>query len=74
MVRLRKQSCVGVIISAKTNFQNGSKFLEKAPKLFEATDKDLSEAAERNRPPVSVSLGNLTVALDIQKKAVSWLK
>ena len=48
-------------------------FLEKAPKLFEATDKDLSEAAERIAH-LERLVGKLTVALDIQKKAVSWLK
>ena len=48
-------------------------FLEKAPKLFEATDKDLSEAAERIAH-LERLVGKLTVALDIEKKAVSWLK
>ena len=48
-------------------------FLEKAPQLFEATDKDLREAAERIAH-LEQLVGKLTVALDIEKKAVSWLK
>ena len=48
-------------------------FLEKAPTLFEATDKDSSEAAERIAH-LERLVGRLTVALDIQKKALSWLK
>ena len=48
-------------------------FLEKAPQLFEATDKDLREAAERI-VHLEQLVGKLTVALDIEKKAVSWLK
>ena len=48
-------------------------FLEKAPTLFEATDKDSSEAAERIAH-LERLVGRLTVALDIEKKALSWLK
>ena len=48
-------------------------FLEKAPTLFETTDKDSSEAAERIAH-LEQLVGRLTVALDIEKKALSWLK
>ena len=48
-------------------------FLEKAPQLFEAADKDLREAAARIAH-LEQLVGKLTVALDIEKKAVSWLK
>ena len=48
-------------------------FLEKAPTLFDSADKESSEAEERIAH-LERLVGKLTVALDIEKKALSWLK
>ena len=47
-------------------------FLEKAPTLFDSTDKASSEA-EKRIAHLERLVGKLTVALDIQKKAATWL-
>ncbi len=46
--------------------------IENAASLFESTDKHSSEAAERIAH-LEQLVGRLTVALDIQKKASTWL-
>jgi transposase-like protein len=48
-------------------------FLEKAPSLFDSTDKQ-SRDAEKRIAHLEQLVGRLTVALDIQKKALDWLK
>ena len=68
-VRVRKRSCVGVIISTKTNFQNGSSsFLNRSPTLFASADKPSSEVSEKRIAHLEQLVGKLTVVLDIQKK------
>ena len=48
-------------------------FLEKAPTLFEATDKQSSDA-EKRIAHLEQLVGRMeTVALDIQKKLLTWL-
>ena len=47
-------------------------FLENAASVFAATDQQSSEAAERITH-LEHLVGRLTVALDIQKKALTWL-
>ncbi len=47
-------------------------FLENAASVFAATDKQSSEAAERIAH-LEHLVGRLTIALDIQKKASTWL-
>ena len=47
-------------------------FLESAASLFESTDKASEDAAERIAH-LEHLVGRLTVALDIQKKALTWL-
>ena len=46
--------------------------VENAASLFASTDKQSSEAAERIAH-LEQLVGRLTVALDIQKKASTWL-
>ena len=46
--------------------------VENAASLFASTDKQSSEAAERIAH-LEQLVGRLTVALDIQKKALTWL-
>ena len=48
--------------------------LENAPLLFESTDKQSSEVSEKRIAHLEQLVGRLTVALDIQKKALDWLK
>ena len=47
-------------------------FLENAASLFESRDKASEDAAERIAH-LEHLVGRLTVALDIQKKASTWL-
>lgn len=47
-------------------------FLENAASVFASTDKHSSEAAERIAH-LEHLVGRLTVALDIEKKASTWL-
>ena len=47
-------------------------FLENAASLFESSDKASEDAAERIAR-LEQLVGRLTVALDIQKKASTWL-
>ena len=47
-------------------------FLENAVSVFAATDQQSSEEAER-MAHLEHFVGRLTVALDIQKKALTWL-
>ena len=47
-------------------------FLENAAAVFASTDKQSSEAAERIAH-LEHLVGRLTVALDIEKKASTWL-
>ncbi len=46
--------------------------LEKAPTLFDSTDKASSEA-EKRIAHLERLVGKLTGALDIEKKAATWL-
>ena len=48
--------------------------LENASTLFESTDKQSSEVSEERIAHLEQLVGRLTVALDIQKKALDWLK
>ena len=47
-------------------------FVENAASLFESSDKASEDAAERIAH-LEQLVGRLTVALDIQKKASTWL-
>lgn len=47
-------------------------FLENAVSVFASTDQQASEAAERIAH-LEHLVGRLTVALDIEKKALTWL-
>ena len=47
--------------------------VENASTLFDATDKQSSDAEQRIAH-LEQLVGRLTVALDIQKKALDWLK
>ena len=42
--------------------------------LFESTQKESSEVSEKRIAHLEQLVGRLTVALDIQKKALDWLK
>ena len=48
--------------------------LENAASLFESTQKESSEVSEKRIAHLEQLVGRLTVALDIQKKALDWLK
>ena len=48
--------------------------LENASTLFDSTDKRSSEVSEKRIAHLEQLVGRLTVALDIQKKALDWLK
>ena len=73
-VRLPKQKCVGVIISTKNQLSQWKRqLLENASTLFDSTDKQSSDAEQRIAH-LEQLVGRLTVALDIQKKALDWLK
>ena len=48
--------------------------LENASTLFDSTDKQSSEVSEKRIAHLEQLVGRLTVALDIQKKALDWLK
>ena len=47
-------------------------FLENAPSLFDTTDKQSSELQKRV-DPLEQLVGRMAVALDIQKKLLTWL-
>ena len=47
-------------------------FLEKAPSLFDSTDKQSSEMQKRV-DHLEQLVGRMAVALDIQKKLLTWL-
>ena len=47
-------------------------FLEKAPSLFESADKQSSDA-EKRVAHLEQLVGRMAVALDIQKKLLTWL-
>ena len=48
--------------------------LENASTLFESTHKQSSEVSAERIAHLEQLVGRLTVALDIQKKALDWLK
>ena len=48
--------------------------LENASTLFDSTDKQSSEVSEERIAHLEQLVGRLTVALDIEKKALDWLK
>ena len=47
-------------------------FLEKAPSLFDSTDKQSSEVSEKRIAHLEQLVGRMAVALDIQKKLLTW--
>ena len=47
--------------------------LENAPSLFGATDKQSSEVSEKRIDHLEQLVGRMAVALDIQKKLLTWL-
>ena len=47
--------------------------LENAPSLFESTDKQSSEVSEKRIAHLEQLVGRMAVALDIQKKLLTWL-
>ena len=49
-------------------------FLEKAPSLFDSTDKPSSEVSEKRIAHLEQLVGRMAVALDIQKKLLTWLE
>ena len=72
-MKVRKQNCVGAITSAEDQVSKWKQqFVENAVSVFAATDQQSSEAAERIAH-LEHLVGRLTVALDIQKKALTWL-
>ena len=48
-------------------------FLEKAPSLFDSTDKQSSELQKRV-DHLEQLVGRMAVALDIEKKLLTWLE
>ena len=48
-------------------------FLEKAPSLFDSADKQSSDA-EKRIAHLEQLVGRMAVALDIQKKLLTWLE
>ena len=46
--------------------------LENAPSLFESTDKQSSEVSEKRIAHLEQLVGRMAVALDIQKKLLTW--
>ena len=48
-------------------------FLEKAPSLFDSTDKQSSDVSEKHIAHLEQLVGRMAVALDIQKKLLTWL-
>ena len=49
-------------------------FLEKAPSLFDSTDKQSSEVSEKRIAHLEQLVGRMAVALDIPKKLLTWLE
>ena len=47
--------------------------LENAPSLFGSTDKQSSEVSEKRIAHLEQLVGRMAVALDIQKKLLTWL-
>ena len=74
--RLPKQKCVGGPHNLNENqlSQWKRQLLENASTLFDSTDKQSSEVSEQRIAHLEQLVGRLTVALDIQKKALDWLK
>ena len=73
-VKVHKRKC-GVLrhnLSEDQVSKWKQQFLENADSVFAATDKQSSEAAERIAH-LEHLVGRLTIALDIQKKASTWL-
>ena len=52
--------------------QGKRQMLENAPSLFESTDKQSSDA-EKRIAHLEQLVGRMAVALDIQKKLLTWL-
>ena len=48
-------------------------FLEKAPTLFDSIDKPSSDVSEKRIAHLEHLVGRMAVALDIQKKLLTWL-
>ena len=48
-------------------------FVENAPSLFESTDKQSSEVSEKRIARLEQLVGRMAVALDIEKKLLTWL-
>ena len=48
-------------------------FLEKAPTLFDSADKQSSDVSEKRIAHLEQLVGRMAVALDIQKKLLTWL-
>jgi transposase-like protein len=73
-VKVRKRNCVGGPhnLSEDQVSKWKQQFLENAASVFASTDQQSSEAAERIAH-LEHLVGRLTVALDIQKKASTWL-
>ncbi len=46
--------------------------LENAPSLFESTDKQSSEVSEKRIAHLEQLVGRMAVALDIEKKLLTW--
>ena len=75
-VRLPKQKCVGGEPNINENqlSQWKRQLLENAPLLFESTDKQSSEVSEKRIAHLEQLVGRMAVALDIQKKLLTWLE
>ena len=48
-------------------------FLENAPSLFDSTDKQSNAVSEKRIAHLEQLVGRMAVALDIQKKLLTWL-
>ena len=48
-------------------------FLEKAPSMFDTTDKSPSGEMQKRIDHLEQLVGRMAVALDIQKKLLTWL-
>ena len=72
-MKVPKQNCVAGITSAQNSFQPGSvNSLKTRASLFESRDKPSKETTERIAE-LEQLVGRLSVAMDIQKKALMWL-
>ena len=59
-------------VCRRHNLNENQQLLENAASLFDSTDKQ-SNDAEKRIAHLEQLVGRLTVALDIQKKALDWL-